>query len=169
MTCLRRLFRIKCKNKIPDTEVLSRADFSSSHILLPKAQLRWACHVARMLDHRLQKQLLYGERCWGSSEKRNKDSLNASLKAFDIEVDSWQPDAQDSQQWRSQITNGARRAESRRTTAAQQKRATRKACAASTSLQAPTVRGRLFGARIGLITHLRTHRSSGSEVKERGG
>ena len=178
-TCLRRIFRIKWQDKIPDTEVLRRADLPSIHTLLQKAQLRWAGHVARMPDHRLPKQLLYGElkegkRSRGCPKKRYKDSLKSSLKAFDIEVESWESDAQDRQRWRSQVASGAQRAESRRTTIAQQKRAARKARAASTSLTAPTHRcsvcGRLFGARIGLISHLRTHRRhSDTEAAERGG
>ena len=178
-TCLRRIFRIKWQDKIPDTEVLRRADLPSIHTLLQKAQLRWAGHVAWMPDHRLPKQLLYGElkedkRNRGCPKKRYKDSLKSSLKAFDIKVGSWESDAQDRQRWRSQIASGAQRAESRRTTIAQQKRAARKARAASTSLTAPThgcsVCGRLFRARIGLISHLRTHRRhSETEVAERGG
>ena len=169
MTCLRRLLRIKWQDKIPDTEVLSRTNLPSIHTLLQKAQLRWAGHVARMPDSRLPKQLLYGElqvgkRSKGRPRKRYKDSLKSSLKAFSISTESWESDAQDRLQWRSHITSGARRAELTRTSAAQEKRAARKARAASTSLPAPTLEcpecHRYFRARIGLISHLRTHRSS---------
>ncbi|KAF7248111.1 RNA-directed DNA polymerase from mobile element jockey [Varanus komodoensis] len=59
-TCLRRLLRIRWQDKVPDTEVLSRAGLPSVHTLLMKAQTRWAGHVARMPDHRIPKQLFYG-------------------------------------------------------------------------------------------------------------
>ena len=171
MTCLRRLLRIKWQDKVPDTEVLSRAGLSGIHTMLQKSQIRWAGHVTRMPDTRLPKQLLYGElqegkRSRGCPRKRFKDSLKASLKVFGINTESWESDAQDRQQWRSQLTNGAKRAEEARISTAQAKRVARKARAASTSLPAPTLRcpycNREFRARIGLISHLRTHRSSES-------
>ncbi|KAK9395647.1 hypothetical protein NXF25_019008 [Crotalus adamanteus] len=61
MTCLRRILRIRWQDKIPDTDVLSRAGLSSIYTLLMKAQMRWAGHVVRMPDHRIPKQLFYGE------------------------------------------------------------------------------------------------------------
>ena len=61
MICLRRILKIKWQDKVPDTEVLSRANQPSVHILLMRDQVRWAGHVARMPDERIPKQLLYGE------------------------------------------------------------------------------------------------------------
>ena len=172
-TCLRRLLRIKWQDKIPDTEVLSRTNLPSIHTLLQKAQLRWAGHVARMPDSRLPKQLLYGElqegkRGRGCPKKRYKDTLKASLKAFSINTESWESDAQDRPHWRCVVTSGAKTAESQKQSAAQEKRAARKARAASTSLPEPSLRchvcNKLFRARIGLTSHLRTHRNSDTEV-----
>ena len=61
MRCLRKLLLIKWQDKVPDTEVLQRADMESVHAMLKRAQLRWAGHVCRMDDERLPKRLLYGD------------------------------------------------------------------------------------------------------------
>ena len=60
-SCLRKLLKIKWQDRIPDTEVLKKADMQSVHTLLKLAQLRWTGHVTRMPDERLPKKILYGE------------------------------------------------------------------------------------------------------------
>ena len=159
---------IHWQDKIPDTEVLKQADLPSIYTLLQKAQVRWAGHVSRMPDTRLPKQLLYselskGKRTVGGQKKRFKDSLKTSLKNLNIIIDSWESLAQDRPRWRSQIYSGAKTAEVERTTVAEKRRALRKARAASTSSATPThscpTSGRDFRARIGLISHLRTHQT----------
>ena len=47
-SCLRKLFKIKWQDRIPDTEVLKRTGMQSVHTLLKLAQLRRAGHVTRM-------------------------------------------------------------------------------------------------------------------------
>ena len=54
-SCLRKLLKIKWKDRIPDTEVLKRAGMLSVHTILKLAQLRWTGHVTRMPDERLPK------------------------------------------------------------------------------------------------------------------
>lgn len=49
------------KDKIPDTEVLTRASLSSIHTILMQTQLRWAGHVVCIPDHQLPKKLLLSE------------------------------------------------------------------------------------------------------------
>ena len=58
---LRKLLKIRWQDKIPDTEVLKKANMQSVHTLLKLAQLRWTGHVTRMPDERLPKKFLYGE------------------------------------------------------------------------------------------------------------
>ncbi len=72
-------------------------------LLLKKAQLRW--------DERLPKRLLYGElsegrRSTGSQRKRYKESLKSSLKAFDINNESWESLAAERVTWRSLVRKG---------------------------------------------------------------
>ena len=51
-SCLRKLLNIKWQDRVPDTEVLKRAEMQSVHTLLKLAQLRWTDHVTRMPDER---------------------------------------------------------------------------------------------------------------------
>ena len=122
-----------------------------------------------MSDDRIPKQLFYGElaqgkRRVGGQRKRFKDSLKVSLKDFSIDTESWESLASNRPAWRSLISVGAQKAEEWRSRLAEQKRQTRKARAASTTTTAPThfcpTCGRGFLARIGLTSHLRTHRSN---------
>ena len=99
-TCLRKILGIKWQDKIPDTEVLTTAGLPSIYTILMQSQLRWAGHVARMPDHRLPKNLLFGElqhgkRSQGGQKKRPKDTLKAALKAFSISHATWEETAQD--------------------------------------------------------------------------
>lgn len=166
MTSLRKLLNIKWQEKIPDTEVLTRAGLPSVYTMLMQSQLRWAGHVVRMPDHRLPKRLLFGElqegkRSRGAPKKRFKDSLKASLKAFSIDPDSWEVAAQDRCGWRAAVHEGAKRCEASRTSAAEQRRQARKDSAKSpvaATIPCPHC-PRLFRARIGLTSHLRTHRT----------
>jgi len=120
-----------------------------------------------VLEHRLPKQLLYGElsqgkRSAGGQKKRFKNSLKRSLKALDIDVNNWETSAMNLPTWRHTLAIGALAAETCRTVAAQGKCADRKARAASSSTTSPTnvcpSCGRKFRTRIGLTSHLRTHK-----------
>ena len=57
----RELLSIKWQEKIPVTEVFTRAGLPSVYTTVMKSQFRWAGHIARMPDHRLSKKLLFGE------------------------------------------------------------------------------------------------------------
>ena len=86
--CLRK--PLKWQGRIPDTEVLKRTGMQSVHILW---KLRWTGHVTRMPDERLPKKILKGELQVGKSshggqKTRNKDTLKASLKDFNIPTES---------------------------------------------------------------------------------
>ena len=164
-TCLRKLLNIKWQDKVPDTEVLRRADALSIYTTLMKSQIRWAGHVVRMPDHRLPKHLFYGElhqgkRTQGGQRKRYKDTLKASLKAFGINPDTWEEAATDRPGWRSLTHKGAAFCEKNRTQLAEEKRRARKQRASTNdpgeNLPCPKC-NRTFRARIGLTSHLRTH------------
>ena len=142
----------------------------SIHTLL-KAQLRWTGHVTRMPDERLPKKILYGElqvgkRSHGGQKKRYKDTLKASLKAFNIPIVSWEQIAQDRTKWRGLIKRGTSEYEANRISEAEQKRAQRKARAKASPTELSSsglflscsICNRQFRAKIGLINHLRTHK-----------
>ncbi len=152
-----------------ESHILKQADLPSIHTLLQRNQARWAGHVVRMSDERLPKQLLYGQlsegkRHRGRPKKRFKDSLKDSLRSLGIPHDTWETLATEKSTWRSTVCTGARRAEEKRTAIATQKRVSRKARAAdhpttSNTIHTCTTCGRLFRARIGLVSHQRTHQT----------
>ena len=142
----------------------------SIHTLLKLEQLRWTGHVTRMPDERLPKKILYGElqvgkRSHGGQKKRYKDTLKASLKDFNILTESWEQIAQDRTKKRGLI-RGAGEYEAKRISEAEQKRAQRKARAktpptelsSSDLSKSCSICNRQFRAKIGLISHLRTHK-----------
>ena len=103
-----------------------------------------------------------GKRSQGGQKSRFKDTLKASLKSLDINVDTWEDVAQDRMSWRHSIFEGCQVAEKRRIAEAQRKREQRKTrptkpTTADTAHVCPTC-SRTFRARIGLISHTRTHR-----------
>ena len=111
MRCLRKLLRVRWQDKVPDTEVLQRANMESIHAFLKCFQLKWAEHVLRMPDERLPKRLLFGElvegkRSLGGQRKRYKDTLKASLKHCNIDLDTWEEIARDRTFWRSTVSTG---------------------------------------------------------------
>ena len=167
--CLRKLLMIKWQDRIPDTEVLKRAGMQSVHTLLKLAQLRWTGHVTRMHVERLPKKIIYGKlevgkRSHGGQKKRYKDTLKASLKDFNIPTESWEQIAQDRTKWRGLIRRGACEHEAKRISEAEQKRAQCKARAEASPTELScsdlcfSICNRQFRARIGLISHLRTHK-----------
>ena len=166
LSCLRKLLKIRWQDKIPDTEVLKKANMRSVHTLLKLAQLRWTGHVTRMPDERLPKkgELQEGKRSQGGQKKRYKDTLKVSLKDFKIPIESWEQAAQDRTKWRRLSNKGASQFEAKRTCEAERKRKERKARAkgpSSDSAQSEftcSICNRQFRAKIGLNSHQRTHK-----------
>ena len=175
LSCLRKLLKIKWQDKIPDTEVLTKAGMQSMHTVLKLAQLRWTGHVIRMPDARLPKKVFYGElqegkRSQGGQKKRYKDTLKASLKDFEIPMGSWEQTAQERSKWRGLINKGAALYEKKRICEAERKRKERKAKtnvppSDSMTLTCSTC-NRQFRARIGLVSHQRTHQHTSALFKK---
>ena len=122
-----------------------------------------------MHEERLPKKILYGElekgkRSHGGQKKRYKDTLKVSLKDFNVPTESWEQIPQDRAKWRGLIRRGAREYEAKRISEAEQKRAQRKARAKASLTELScsdlccSICNRQFRARIGLISHLRTHK-----------
>ena len=141
---------------------------TSIHTLISKNQLCWSGHVVRMDDNRLPKRIFYGElatgkRTTGGQYNRYKDTLKISPKNFNINPDTWENLAAIRTTWCSEIQRGTTQYENIRIKKAKDKRAERKnrmytECSIpnSTDFVCQTCQIH-FRARIGLISHTRTH------------
>ena len=115
----------------------------------------------RKPGERLPKKILYGElevgkRSHGGQKKRYKDTLKASIKDFNIPTD-----AQDRAKWRGLISRGAGRISEAEQKGAQCKaRAKASPTELSYSDLCCSICNRQFRAKIGQISHLRTHKNS---------
>ena len=105
-----------------------------------------------------------------SALKVAKDTLKASLKDFEIPMGSWEQTAQERSKWRGLINKGAALYEKKRICEAERKRRERKAKtnvppADSMTLTCSTC-NRQFRARIGLVSHQRTHQHTSALFKK---
>lgn len=166
--CLRHILGIKWENRVPDTEVLSKAKTVSIAAIVTRNQLRWAGHLVRLDDSRLPKQLLYGELASGKRpqhkpKKRFKDSVKESLKHFSIPVDNWESLTTERDEWRSAIFKGSELYESQRVDRAKLKRLCRKReplPADVESVWTCEVCNRPLLSKAGLVNHMKSHGSN---------
>nr|VZH95283.1 unnamed protein product [Spirometra erinaceieuropaei] len=188
LSCLRRILRLKWQDRIPDTDVLERTGILSIYAILRQMQLRWSGHLVRMDDERLPKRLFYGDVATGSRRqggqiRRYKDTLKSSLKCLQINPTNWEELALDRPTWRRTVKTGAAIYEANRIAAAKAKREARKSqlrpatvprTATDTTTTSPDSRDedqdytcphcdRTFTSHIGLVGHLRIHRTGAGE------
>nr|VZI30760.1 unnamed protein product [Spirometra erinaceieuropaei] len=138
-----------------------------------------------MDDERLPKRLFYGDVATGSRRqggqiRRYKDTLKSSLKCLQINPTNWEELALDRPTWRRTVKTGAAIYEAYRIAAAKAKREARKSQLRPVSNAAaqplPTDEDqdytcphcdRTFTSHIGLVGHLRIHRTeTGEQVRE---
>lgn len=105
---LRQILGIHWEDRVPDVEVLRRANTPSAEALITASQLRWAGHVHRMPNSRLPKKIFYGEfsvgnRKQGGQKLRFKDVLKRHMKTAGINPDTWEHNAKDRSKWRSLV------------------------------------------------------------------
>ena len=103
---LRSILRIRWQDRVTNTEVFERTNCISIEGMLLKSCLRWTGHVVRMEDHRIPKQLLFGEleqghRRQGRPCKHVKDTVKAGLKWCGIPPTELVATALDRQRWRT--------------------------------------------------------------------
>ncbi|BHF85580.1 hypothetical protein SprV_1002874800 [Sparganum proliferum] len=193
LSCLRRILRLNWQERIPDTDVLERTGILSIYTILRQMQLRWSGHLVRMDDERLPKRLFYGDVATGSRRqggqiRRYKDTLKSSLKRLQINPTNWEELVLDRPTWRRTVKTGAAIYEANRIAAAKVKREARKSQVrpatvlhitnpATTTDTIPTASDssdedqdytcphceRTFTSRIGLVGHLRIHRTETGE------
>ena len=171
LRCLRRFLCISWEDRCTNTSTLEATKCTSIEAMLIRNQLRWAGHVLRMPEYRLPKQVLFsqlkeGTRTKGGQKKRFKDNLKANLKKCNINDNNWEILTQDRDSWKRILHEGATHFEDRRRQEDQRKRTQRKE-RDKTRDQRPTlpcsnicqICGKCCSSRIGLFSHMRTHRT----------
>lgn len=176
--CLRRILKISWRDKVPNTEVLSRAGLPSLLTILRSRRLRWAGHVCRMADGRIPKDLFYGElakgkRPVGRPHLRFKDVLKRDLKATNIRLQDWETVAQDRDQWRASTKRQLSLSEDAIQQDAAEKRRKRKAAGSAPTAPVQFLPnpnhfpcsqcGRICLSRIGLHSHFRSCSGSNND------
>ena len=88
---IRRILSISWQARVPNTEVLSRANLPSMFTQLGQHRLRWLGHICRMEDGHIPKDWLYGELASERRTKgRNKYVCKRDMKALDINTQTGQ-------------------------------------------------------------------------------
>lgn len=166
---LRRLLRIRWEDRVPNDDVLLRANMQSMEGVIMRHRLRWLGHVQRMPPDRMPVKVLYselsdGKRSAGGPRKRYKDQLKRSLIAVKIPPEDLPTATSDRTQWRRQCDTGIKQLEAHRRTQNSQKRQRKKKRADDRARglgPPPTIPcdkcDRFFFSRLGLYSHSRTH------------
>nr|VZI52122.1 unnamed protein product [Spirometra erinaceieuropaei] len=187
-SCFRCILRLNWQDRIPDTDVLQCTGILSNYAMLRQMQLRWSGHLVRMDDERIPKRIFYGDVAKGSRRqggqfRRYNDTLKSTLKRLQINPTNWEEVALDRPTWRRTVKTGAAIYEANRIAAAKAKREARKSqlrpatvprTTTDTTTTSPDSRDedqdytcrhcdRTFTSRIGLIGHLRIHRTETGE------
>ena len=94
MRSICRILGISWQDKVPNTEVLSRAILPSIFTLLRQRGLCLLGHIHRMPEGGIPGDLLYGElasgkRPTGRPQLRYCDVVKRDMKAVDINTESW--------------------------------------------------------------------------------
>ena len=176
LSCLGGLLRVGWRGRIPGAGVLGGgAGMQGVHTVLELAQLGWTGHVVGMPDARLPKKVFYGElregkRSRGGRRGRCRGTLRASLGDFEVPVGSWGRAARGRSEWRGLVNKGAALYEKKRICEAERGRRERKARADVPPADSVTLTcsacGRQFRARIGLVSHQRTHQHTSALFKK---
>ena len=88
--CLQIILGISWRDRIPHVVILQRSNITSIECMLITRRLGWVGHVIRMPEHRLPRQIFYGElrdgtRTVGGQKLRYKDQLKSTLKQCSIQ------------------------------------------------------------------------------------
>ena len=128
---LRRILNIIWQGKVPNTEVIERANLPSMYSLLKQRRLGWLGHVCRMEEGRIPKNILYGElaegkRPVGIPQLRFKDICKRDLKSLNIDRNSWETLAKEKSAWTGAVKDGLVAFEETLTLNAEEKRRRKK-------------------------------------------
>ncbi|KAL4709722.1 hypothetical protein ACJJTC_005525 [Scirpophaga incertulas] len=115
--CLRAILRVKWQDRVPNSEILRRAEMTGMESLLMRNQLRWCGHLVLMESFRLPKKVFYselasGKRKPGGQYLRYRDVLKRHLTAISMSSESWEELATKRTEWRTAVKTGLENFES---------------------------------------------------------
>ena len=163
--CLQKILGLSWEDRVPYTDIYNSTDSICMEAAVAKRHLRWLGHTIRMPDHRLPRQVLYGQlsnakRAAGGQKRRFKDYTRDLLKRCNILSTQLEALALDRSEW--QVT--CARAVSHIHHTNQQKRAERRTQRHQRAAGIPlatgfpcAICGRVCGSRIGLNAHEKWH------------
>lgn len=116
-TSLRNLLNIRWQNRIPDTDILAKANLPSIYTMPQRCHARWPGHACRMSDECILKQLLYGEFkrdeiCGRPKEAKQK--LKTSFNNLNSDPVNEEETALNRPKMRTIVSSRARSAENKR-------------------------------------------------------
>lgn len=164
LRCIRHILGVTWKDKVSNSELLSRTGLPTMYTLLRQRRLRWLGHVRRMEDGRLPKDIMYGElmtgkRNVGRPQLRYKDICKRDMTTLNFNTECWEQLADNRHAWRSTVKQHLELGEEQILSQFEKQRAKRK-IQRSTHIQPDTSHlcstcGRDCHSRIGLFSHRR--------------
>lgn len=163
--CLQRILDLSWEDRVPHTEILNRTESTCMEAAVAKKHLQWIGHTIRMPDHRLPRQVLYGQlhsakRAAGGQKRRYKDFTKDLLKRTAINPTQLETLAHDRSAWRATCA----RATAHISDSNQQRRSDRRAQRHRREAGIPLADGfpcpscgKICGSRIGLHSHTKWH------------
>ncbi|XP_061891552.1 dickkopf-related protein 3b isoform X2 [Entelurus aequoreus] len=144
--CLQCILGVSWKDRVPHTEILCKTNYHPAPTIT-QHQLRWLGHVIRMPEERLPRKVLYGQlhlghRLAGGPKKRYKDQMKTVMKKCGLNPTQLEDTAVQRSTWRQLLQQGVHKLEEDRSGQRARKRQ-RRSC----------------GSRIGLFSHMRTHKT----------
>ena len=167
--CVREMLGLTWRDKVTHTDMLARVGLPSIECLIGRNQLRWVGHVRRMSEERFPRIVLYGQLSEGvrpahGPKKRYKDHIKKTMKNFGMRPELLEEDSEDRSLWRSNCHRGADSFHSNWAQMREVRRARRHHVRNLPVEEEPGLMcqypgcGRQCGSRIGLHSHMRTHR-----------
>ena len=168
--CIREMLGLTWRDRVTHVDMLARVGLPSIECIIAKNQLRWVGHVRRMTEERYPRIVLYGQLSTGvrpahGPKKRYKDHIKKTMKNFGMRPEDLEADSADRSQWRAKCYQGATVFQSSWAEMRELRRARRHQVRdlphedqAGLVCQYPGC-GRQCRSRIGLHSHMRTHRT----------
>ena len=165
-TKLRKIFRVRWKDKITNNKILTHASLPSIEATILQHRLRWVGHIARMPPTRLPKiilceELAEGKRPRGGPKRPFKDQLKRSLAQANIPDNNWETIAHERHSWKVKLREGVEAFVAERRSQVDLKRQESKRRQAATPPSATLLCDccpRLLRHRLGLLSHVRAHK-----------